>query len=106
MKNNLTSIKLTPIIKKILTSSIMYLVAYAIVSAQSFMMRIKVFGKSPKVHFEQSYQGQKILLLALYQKGRLRPDIENLLITAKQLGMYVLAINTLKVLGPITLKKK
>jgi len=84
----------------------MYLVAYVIVSAQSFMMRIKVFGKSSKVHFEQSYQGQKILLLALYQKGRLRPDIENLLITAKQLGMYVLAINTLKVLEPNNLKEK
>ena len=27
----------------------------------------KSFDKSPKVHFEQSYQGQKILLLALYQ---------------------------------------
>ena len=105
-KNNKTTIKLTPIIQKIITSSIMYLVAYIIVSAQSFMMRIKVLGKSSKVHFEQSYQGQKILLLALYQKGRLRPDIENLLITAKQLGMYVLAINTLKVLDPNNLKEK
>ena len=105
MKNNLTSIKLTAIIEKIKNYAI-YLVAYVIVSTQSFMMRIKVFGKSPKVHFEQSYQGQKILLLALYQKGRLRPDIENLLITAKQLGMYVLAINTLKVLDPNSLKEK
>lgn len=105
-KNNKTTIKLTPIIQKIITSSIMHLVAYVIVSAQSFMMRIKVFGKSSKVHFEQSYQGQKILLLALHQKGRLRPDIENLFITAKQLGMYVLAINTLKVLDPNNLKEK
>ena len=105
MKNNRTSIKPTHIIEKI-TSSIMYLVAYIIVSAQSFMMRIKVLGKSSKVHFEQSYQGQKILLLALYQKGQLRPDIENLLITAKQLGMYVLAINTLKILDPNSLKEK
>jgi len=45
MKNNLTSVKLIAIIKKIK----------------------KLFNKSPKVHFEQSYQGQKILLLALYQ---------------------------------------
>ena len=105
MKNNRTSIKPTHIIEKI-TSSIMYLVAYIIVSAQSFMMRIKVLGKSSKVHFEQPYQAQKILLLALYQKGQLRPDIENLLITAKQLGMYVLAINTLKVQDPNSLKEK
>ena len=99
------SIKLTAIIEKIKNYAV-YLGAYVIVSAQSFMMRIKVFGKSSKVHFEQSYQGQKILLLALYQKGRLRPDIENLLITAKQLGMYVLAINTLKILDPDSLKEK
>ena len=105
MKNNQTSIVLTPIIKKIKNYAI-YLVAYVIVSTQSFMMRLKVFGKSSKVHFEQSYQGQKILLLALYEKGRLRPDIENLLIRAKQLDMYVLAINTLKVQDPNSLKEK
>ena len=96
---------MTSIISKIINYA-MYLIAYVIISAQSFMMRIKVFGKSSKVHFEQSYQGQKILLLALYQNGRLRPDIENLLITAKQLGMYVFAINTLKVLEPNNLKEK
>ena len=41
MKNNLTSIKLTPIIEKIKNYAI-YLVAYVIVSTQSFMMSIKV----------------------------------------------------------------
>jgi hypothetical protein len=44
--------------------------------------------------------------LALYEKGRLRSDIENLLITAKSLGMYVLAVNTLKVHNPDGLKDK
>ena len=41
MKNNLTSVKLTAIIKKIKNYSI-YLVAYVIVLTQSFMMSIKV----------------------------------------------------------------
>jgi len=41
MKNNLTSIKLTAIIEKIKNYAI-YLVAYVIVSTQSFMMSIKV----------------------------------------------------------------
>jgi hypothetical protein len=82
------------------------IVAYLIISKKSFMMRLKFFGKSSKIHFEKSYQGQKILLLALYEKERLRPDIENLLIVAKQLGMYVLAINTSKVLEPNSLKEK
>ena len=51
-------IKIKKLISKVINYA-MYIVAYVIVSTQSFMMRIKVFGKSSKVHFEQSYQGQK-----------------------------------------------
>jgi hypothetical protein len=64
----------------------LYPLAYVIVSAQSLAARMKALGKKPIVRFEQPYQGQKILLLALYEKGRLRADIENLLIMAKALG--------------------
>lgn len=84
----------------------LYPINYAIVSGQSFVARIKAFGKKSVVHFERPYEGQKILLLALYEKGRLRADIENLLITAKSLGVYVLAVNTLKVMKPDNLKDK
>ena len=49
---------------------------------------------APEVLFEAEYKGQKILLLALYQKGRLRPDIVRLLSRAKEAGFYVIAINT------------
>ena len=93
------------IVAKIKNASL-YPLAYAIVSAQSVAARMKTLGKKPIVHFEQPYQGQKILLLALYEKGRLRADIENLLIIAKSLGMYVLAVNTLKVHNPDGLKDK
>ena len=93
------------IVAKIKNASL-YPLAYAIVSGQSAGARMRALGKKPIVRFEQPYQGQKILLLALYEKGRLRADIENLLITAKSLGMYVLAINTLKVLNPDSLKDK
>ena len=82
------------------------IVAYLIISGKSFIMLLKFFGKSSKTHFEKPYQGQKILLLALYQTERLRPDIANLLIVAKQLGMYVMAINTLKILDLNSLKEK
>jgi hypothetical protein len=93
------------IVAKIKNASL-YPLAYSIVSAQSLVSRVKALGKKPVVHFEQPYAGQKILLLALYEKGRLRADIENLLTTAKSLGMYVLAVNTLKVLDPDSLKDK
>lgn len=93
------------IVAKIKNASL-YPLAYSIVSAQSLASRVKALGKKPVVHFEQPYAGQKILLLALYEKGRLRADIENLLITAKSLGMYVLVVNTLKVLNPDSLKDK
>jgi len=84
----------------------LYPLAFLIVSVRSLMAQLQALGKKPVVHFEQGYQGQKILLLALYEKGCLRPDIENLLTVAKQLGMYVFAINTLKVLEPDNLKDK
>ena len=93
------------IVAKIKNASL-YPLAYSIVSAQSLASRVKALGKKPVVHFEQPYAGQKILLLALYEKGRLRADIENLLITAKSLGMYVIAVNTLKVLNADSLKDK
>ena len=93
------------IVAKIKNASL-YPMAYSIVSAQSLASRVKALGKKPVVHFEQPYTGQKILLLALYEKGRLRADIENLLITAKSLGMYVIAVNTLKVLNADSLKDK
>lgn len=93
------------LLRKIQNASL-YPLAYSIVSAQSFSARVNAFGKKPVVLFERPYEGQKILLLALYEKGVLRSDIENLLITAKALGMYILAVNTQKVKEPDRLKDK
>lgn len=80
--------------------------AYTIVLLQSLMAYVMTFGKKPIVHFERPYEGQKILLLALYEKGILRPDIENLLDAAKRQGLYIIAINTLKIQHPKTLKDR
>jgi len=66
MKNNLTSVKLTAIIKKIKKLFNIFSCLCNCINA-IFYDEHKSFDKSPKVHFEQSYQGQKILLLALYQ---------------------------------------
>jgi len=81
-------------------SLLLYPLAYSIVASQSVIARAKAFGKKPVTHFQKTYAGEKILLIALYEKGRLRPDILNLLKTAKVTGLYVVAVNTLKVLQP------
>ena len=49
---------------------------------------------------KKPHESENILLIALYEKGILREDISNLLITAKKLGMYVIGINTLKLKDP------
>jgi len=85
-------------------TALLYPMARIIVGTQSQLQRAKVMGKVPKVHFEAPYDGQRIMLLALYQKGRLRPDILRLLETAKARGLYVLAVNTLKLQDPGALK--
>lgn len=62
--------------------------------------RLNTIGKRPTVHFEAPYAGQPILLLALFEKGRLRPDVERLIAAARRRGLYVMAINTLKLASP------
>lgn len=84
----------------------LYPMARSIVGAQSEWQRLKAVGKQEKVHFEAPYDGQPILLLALYQKGVLRADILRLLDAAKAQGFYVLAINTLRLADPTTLEGK
>lgn len=85
-------------------SVMLYPAARIIVGAQSENQRVKTLGKSPKIHFEEGYDGQPIMLLALYQKGRLRPDLIRLLRAAKAQGLYVLGVNTLKLQKPEELR--
>ena len=85
-------------------SVMLYPAARIIVGAQSEYQRLRTLGKSPKIHFEEAYDGQPIMLLALYQKGRLRPDLIRLLRTAKAQGLYVLGVNTLKLKQPEELR--
>jgi hypothetical protein len=82
----------------------LYPAARTIVTAQSEMQRWKTMGQKPKVHFEAPYDGRKIMLLALYQKGELRPDVLRLIKSARAEGLYILAVNTLKLREPESLK--
>ncbi|MBS8228676.1 rhamnan synthesis F family protein [Vannielia litorea] len=74
--------------------------AKLIVNAQSLRQRWKTLGQSPQVHCEADYDGRRIMLLALYQKGQLRPDVERLFKAARKEGLYIVAVNTLRLADP------
>jgi hypothetical protein len=79
---------------------LLYPAAYAYVSMQSDLNRLKSIGKKDKAVFAKPYQGEKILLIALFEKGEIRQDILHLLASAKRQGIYVLCVNTLKIGNP------
>ncbi|WP_146161955.1 hypothetical protein [Pseudogemmobacter blasticus] len=78
----------------------LYPAARTVVTAQSLRMWLKTLGQRPRVHHETAYDGRPILLLALYEKGGLRPDVTRLLRAARGQGLYVLAVNTLRLTDP------
>ncbi|NLC36930.1 MAG: hypothetical protein GX772_10905 [Alcaligenaceae bacterium] len=81
-------------------SRFIYHSIYACLFLSSMRNGLRSRGKKDVVHFSAPYAGQKILLLALYQKGRIRDDVLALLRAAKSLGVYVIGVNTLKLSAP------
>jgi hypothetical protein len=66
----------------------------------SFLNGVRSLFYPNKTYIQVPYNGEKILIIALFEKGILRTDIEGLLLKAKAKGLYVIAINTQKLLGP------
>lgn len=66
----------------------------------SFLNGVRSLFYPNKTYIQTPYNGEKILIIALFEKGILRTDIEGLLLKAKAKGLYVIAINTQKLLGP------
>ena len=75
----------------------------AVVSCQNY---IKSLFVRDKVVVNTAYKEESILLLALYEKSFLRPDIVNLLKVAKKLGLYTIAVNTQKLSDTELIEKK
>jgi len=73
--------------------------AYARVYSLNYYKKFvyAISGRKSKILFEKEYNGENILLLALFEKSIIRPDILRLCQEAKKQGMYVLAVNTLKI---------
>lgn len=66
----------------------------------SVLNYFKSLTKPDKTHWENQYAGQPILVLALFQRGKLRPDLVRMLEAAKTYGFYVVATNTLRLSEP------
>ena len=84
--------------------AMLYPMARAIVGIQSRVKQIQTMGKRQTIHFEKPYSGERIVLIALYQKGELRPDLLRLIRAAKAQGFYVLGVNTLHLRDPDVLQ--
>lgn len=66
---------------------------------------LKSIGKKPRVPCNSGEsQPQCILLLALFEKGRLRNDIEALIQSAKKLNFYIVGVNTMQLNSSVDLK--
>jgi hypothetical protein len=70
------------------------------VFVQSTWNGFKARSHPDRLHHQAPYAGQPILLVALYEKGVLRPDVRRMIATAKEQGAYVLAVNNLTLTEP------
>ncbi|PTV95310.1 hypothetical protein C8J27_105257 [Rhodobacter aestuarii] len=87
------------ILDRLVTASFLPL-ASIIVTAQSERKRYATRSLKPRILCEKAYDGRNVLLLALYEKGSLRPDVQRLLQAAQAEGFYVLAVNTMRLADP------
>jgi hypothetical protein len=79
---------------------LMYPAAHAYIAWQSNVNKLKGLGKKDQIRFTTPYAGQKIMLMALYEQGRIREDVLVALHAAKALGIYIIGINSLKLTRP------
>lgn len=89
-----------------LIAPLIYPAIRAALGLKSEIDRVRSWSVPTVVHFETAPEGRPILLLALYQKGRLRPDILRLLDAAAEAGFCVIAVNTLKLSDPASLRDR
>ena len=82
----------------------LYPAARVIVWWKSEKQRLKTLGQPSVLHFEEAYDGRQIMILALYEKGELRPDVVTLLRAAQKQGLYIVAVNTLCLSSPDSIK--
>lgn len=81
-------------------SMLIRLFVFCVVALQSQVKKLKTWPSKVRVIYQCEFRTEKMLLLALYQNGTLRPDIVRMLKSAREQGIYVIAVNTLKLNQP------
>lgn len=71
-----------------------YPMALVAVNAMAIKPRIQSFYKPDKVIKETKFESGRVLLIALWEKGKIRRDVHELILEARRQGAYVIAINT------------
>lgn len=89
---------------EIVITRVAYPFLYTVLSLASAWRGLRAWGRTPTCHWEADHAGQPIALVALYQKGRLRPDTLCLLKALKASGCYVMAVNTQRLDDPEALR--
>jgi hypothetical protein len=79
---------------EIALTRVAYPFLYIVLSFASAWRGVRAWGKRPTCHWERDYDGRPIAMVALYQKGQLRPDSVRLVQALRTYGCYVIAINT------------
>ena len=74
----------------------LYWSAYLGLLFQSAWRTLWLAGVPPQIRIDSPPDGRPILLIALYQKGRLRDDTRRLLHAARSAGYHILGVNTLR----------
>ena len=77
-------------------AQLLYPYAVSVVNTHSVKKKFSTLLSRPKTLKQDNYNNEPILLIALFQKGSLRPDILRLLKTAQKKGIYIIGVNTLK----------
>lgn len=90
---------------EIALTRVAYPFLYTVLSLVSAYRGVRAWGKRPICHWEMDYDGRPIAIVALYQKGRLRPDSVRLVQALKTFGCYVIAINTQRLDDPEGLRR-
>jgi len=76
-----------------------YPISRLVIEMQSYFNFLKSLSKKTDLVFEGSYDKQNILIIALYENNEIRNDILNLLKVAKDNNLFIICVNTLKIIN-------
>ena len=76
----------------------LFLIGSVYIEVKSFISKYSLLFSKNQVHFSKKYNQQHILIYSIYQKDNLRLDSLNVIKTAKALGLFIIMVNTSRLL--------